>query len=149
MQLAWSVDWAQRDIMAKELLPIVLSCAVWGPLMTGSNVEFKCDNSGVVDSINKSSSKELIVMHLLQCLWFFSVSTSQPAISRVYPTLRLISCQETDWRSSSPCFHCPRNYPNVTIKIARSRTGLHPPFYAISSTPSTSFKHPQTPRILT
>ena len=30
MQLAWSADWAQRDIMAKELLPIVLSCAVWG-----------------------------------------------------------------------------------------------------------------------
>jgi len=44
MHLAWSMDWAQRDIMAKELLPIVLSCAVWGPLLSCSNVEFKCDN---------------------------------------------------------------------------------------------------------
>ena len=38
MQLAWSADWAQRDIMAKELLPIVLSCVVWGPLKSSSNV---------------------------------------------------------------------------------------------------------------
>jgi len=30
MQLALSKEWAGMDIMAKELLPIVLSCAVWG-----------------------------------------------------------------------------------------------------------------------
>ena len=72
MQLAWSVDWVQRDTMAKKLLPIVLSCAVQGPLLSGSNVEFKYNNRGVADSINKGSSNELLVMHLLQCLWFFS-----------------------------------------------------------------------------
>ena len=58
MQLAWSKEWAGMDIMAKELLPIVLSCAVWGVLLSGSNVQFKCDNTGVVESINKGSSKE-------------------------------------------------------------------------------------------
>ena len=60
------------DIMAKELVPFVLSCAVWGPLLSGSSVEFKCDNSSVVDSITKGSLKELMVLHLLHCLWFFS-----------------------------------------------------------------------------
>ena len=72
MQLAWSKEWARMDIMAKELVPIVLSCAVWEPLLSGSSVEFKCNNSSVVDSITKGSSKELMVMHLLRCLWFFS-----------------------------------------------------------------------------
>ena len=72
LQLAWSKDWAQIDIMAKELAPIVLSCAIWGPLLSGSRVEFHCDNSSVVDSITKGSSKEIMVMHLLRCLWFFS-----------------------------------------------------------------------------
>ena len=42
MQLAWSKEWSQLDIMAKELLPIVLACAVWGPLLSGCRVEFKC-----------------------------------------------------------------------------------------------------------
>ena len=72
MQLAWCNEWSRTDIMTKELVPIVLSCAVWGPLLSGYRVEFKCDNRSVVDSINKCSSKEPITMHLLRCLWFFS-----------------------------------------------------------------------------
>jgi len=60
------------DIMAKELHPIVLSCAVWGPVLSGYGVEFKCDNQSVVDSINKGSTKGPLTMHLLRCLWFFS-----------------------------------------------------------------------------
>jgi len=71
LQVAWSNVWLRMDIMAKELVPIVLSCAVWGSLLSGTRVEFKCDNRSVVNSINKGSSKEPIVMHLLQCLWFF------------------------------------------------------------------------------
>jgi len=35
-------------------------------------VGIKCDNQSVVDSISKESSKEPVIMHLLQCLWFFS-----------------------------------------------------------------------------
>ena len=35
-------------------------------------LEFKCDNKRLVDAINKGSSKEPLVMHLLRCLWFFS-----------------------------------------------------------------------------
>ena len=58
--------------MTKELVPIVLSCAVWGPLLSGYRVEFKCDNWSVVDSIYKGSSKEPVTMHLLQCFRFFS-----------------------------------------------------------------------------
>ena len=58
------------DIMA--IVPIILSCAVWGTLLSGSNVRYKCDNTGVVESINKKSSKEQVFMHLLRCLRFFS-----------------------------------------------------------------------------
>jgi len=57
--------------MAKELLPIIFSCVVWGPLLTRRHVEFYCDNLSLVEAINKGSSKDLMVMHLLRCLWFF------------------------------------------------------------------------------
>ena len=30
-QYAWSAEWSTVGIMAKELVPIVLGCAVWGP----------------------------------------------------------------------------------------------------------------------
>ena len=119
MQLVWPMDWAQRDIMAKELLPFVLSCAVWGPLLSCSNMEFKCDNRGIVDSINKGSSKEPLVLHFLRCLWYFSAC--------FYSSLYSGRVQYFCWsavkkpigrgpRDESPRLHRTRSYPTVIIK---------------------------------
>ena len=60
------------NIVAKELVPVVLSCAIWGPLLPRKILEFKCDNQGLVDAINKGSLKEMMVMHLLRCLVFLA-----------------------------------------------------------------------------
>ena len=71
LQWKWPDTWAPRDIMAKELVPVVLSCAVWGPFMAKQSVLLQCDNLSLVTAINKGSAKPPIVMHLLRCLWFF------------------------------------------------------------------------------
>ena len=71
-QYAWPSGWLTVGIMAKELVPIVIGCAVWGPLLVKKDTELKCDNQGLVDAINKGSSKDEMVMHLLRCLWFFT-----------------------------------------------------------------------------
>ena len=55
----------------KELAPIVMACAVWGPRLSKNIVLFHCDNSNVVVSINKSSAKQEVVMHLLCSMWCF------------------------------------------------------------------------------
>ena len=70
-QSAWCADWLPCNIMAKELVPIVLSCGSWGPLLARKRALFQCDNSSVVDAIKKRSSKDPLVMHLLRCLWLF------------------------------------------------------------------------------
>ena len=72
LQQPWSPEWSTINIMAKELVPIVVSCAVWGPLLRHKSVEFHCDNQGLVAAINKGSSKEVTGMHLIRCLWFFT-----------------------------------------------------------------------------
>ena len=54
-----------------ELVPIVLSCGVWGRQLSGSQVLFECDNSSVVDAVNNHYTKEQTAMHLLWSLWFF------------------------------------------------------------------------------
>ena len=61
----------QNAIMVKELVPILISCAVWGPLLSHRLVLFKCDNAGVVAAVKKGSAREPLVMHLLHTLWFF------------------------------------------------------------------------------
>ena len=48
-QLQWNTQLAALTIMAKELLPVVLACAVWGRL--GPVVTVLCDNQAVVYSV--------------------------------------------------------------------------------------------------
>jgi len=67
-------------IMAKEMAPIIMSCAVWGPLLIRS---FKSDNTSIVAAITKGSANDDLCMHLLRCLWFF-VAYYDISISIVY-----------------------------------------------------------------
>ena len=69
-QYAWGSELAPVNIMAKELVRIIISCAVWAPLLAHKQVQFQCDNQSLVSAINKGSSKDRMVMHLLRCLWF-------------------------------------------------------------------------------
>lgn len=71
LQWCWSAEWSTMDIMVKELAPIVISCAVYGPQLRRQQVLFQCDNQSLVVAINKGYSKEPSVMRLLWCLWFF------------------------------------------------------------------------------
>lgn len=72
LQWKWSSKWAFQGIMAKELVPIVLSCIVWGPQLSKQSVLILCDNLSLVNAVNKGTSKDPLVMHLLRCLWFFT-----------------------------------------------------------------------------
>ena len=60
----------KKGIAVKELLPIVLACALWGPLWAHKHVEVQCDNAVVVDILRAKTSKCKDIMHLLRCLHF-------------------------------------------------------------------------------
>ena len=53
LQWKWPVGLRKETIMAKELVPIVLSCVVWGREMVWKVVLFQCDNIGVVAAVKK------------------------------------------------------------------------------------------------
>ena len=57
--------------MAKELVPIVISCAVWGPELAKCVFCVQCDNSIVVAAIKKGAARDSTVIQLLRWLWFF------------------------------------------------------------------------------
>ena len=76
-QLQWPdsypPEWVQlkdESIALKELLPIVLACAVWGRDWENQAVSVHCDNLGVVSLVNSGYSRVPQIMHLLRCLFF-------------------------------------------------------------------------------
>ena len=77
-QLAWSSTSCPEDIniAAKELVPIVIAAAMWGRCWTGQMVCCQCDNSAVVVVLNRRTSRDSDLMHLLCCLTFFEASFS-------------------------------------------------------------------------
>ena len=59
-----------QSILWKELVPIVLACAVWAKHWQGLSVMVHCDNMGTVAVVNSGYSREQPIMHLLRCLFF-------------------------------------------------------------------------------
>ena len=70
-QIRWPDSWAPLHITVKELLPIIVACAVWGKPWRGKTIKVRCDNAAVVTIVNKGRSKEPRAMHLMRCLFFF------------------------------------------------------------------------------
>ena len=66
-------QWPRESIhiTIKELLSIVLSCAVWGCYWKGKSLKCLSDNAAVVARINSGRSKVDKAMHLMRCLTFF------------------------------------------------------------------------------
>ena len=71
-QLRWEEGCLGHNITVKELIPIVIACAVWGRRWEHQSVLARCDNMAVVCDINSGYCREPEVMFLLRCLHFFT-----------------------------------------------------------------------------
>ena len=71
-QIQWPSSWADIDISAKELVPIVISAGLWGPWLVRKHICFHADNEGVVKVLQKQHAKSPLLTHLLRCLYFYT-----------------------------------------------------------------------------
>ena len=70
-QLQWPQDWLDIiNIAAKELLPMVISAAVWGSSWSHKKILFRCDNTAAVKALSSHSAKDPTMAYLLRCLFF-------------------------------------------------------------------------------
>ena len=71
-QVRWPACWDPVNIAAKELVPIVITAALWGAQWAGHSICFHSDNMAVVAILGKGSSTDRLLMHLLRCLLFYA-----------------------------------------------------------------------------
>ena len=55
----------------KEMIPIIISAAIYGNQWTGKIVHFRTDNMAVVHVVNFLFCKDSHLMHLIRLLVFF------------------------------------------------------------------------------
>lgn len=70
-QMPWPQSWAEVNVAAKELLPIMASAALWGKAWAGKRVLIHCDNTAAVQALTSRSARDPTLSHLLRCLFFF------------------------------------------------------------------------------
>ena len=71
-QLKWPASWNTIHIAAKELVPIVIAAALWGPRWHGRCIGFCTDNMTVVEVLHSRTASDPLLMHLLLCLVFYA-----------------------------------------------------------------------------
>ena len=69
-QFKWPEESLHHHITFKELMAVLLACAVWGSAWHGSRVSCRCDNQAAVQTIASRSCRDPSLMHLLRCLFF-------------------------------------------------------------------------------
>lgn len=71
-QLQWPPSWDRVHITAKELVPVVMSVALWGHGWQGTTVLCRCDNAAIVSIVNSGRSTNGLAMHLMLTLFFYT-----------------------------------------------------------------------------
>ena len=72
LQLRWPDTWSTIGIAAKELVPIIIAAAVWGPFWCGEHVLFHSDNEAVVTIIQRRHARHPLLTNLLRCLFLYA-----------------------------------------------------------------------------
>ncbi len=67
-QEKWHTSWRKCSIAVKELLPIVLAIQIWSANLSNKRVLMLCDNESVGYVINNQTSRDKVIMSLLQSL---------------------------------------------------------------------------------
>ena len=82
-QLRWDARSFHLPITVKELLPIVLADAIWGPTWSNCCITCHCDNQAVIACLRSRTSHECHIMHMLRTLSFLEAKYSF-SLSPVY-----------------------------------------------------------------
>ena len=71
-QLQWPVEWHSVDISVKELVPIAIAAAIWGPQWAKKHICFHADNMAVVAVLQRGTAKSPPLAQLLRCIALYS-----------------------------------------------------------------------------
>ena len=67
-------EWLNINIAAKEMVPIAVAAALWKRSWRGQHILFRSDNEAVVWSINKNTTKDPSLLHVLRCFFFLAAT---------------------------------------------------------------------------
>ena len=132
----WPDQFCSFSIAVKELIPVVVAAAVFGPKWKGRLIQFSVDNLAVVHILNSTYSKDAHLMHLIRILVFLAAHFDFWFVAK-----------HIEGRANSLADHLSRNHlHNFSPRFLRQNATLLLTFllsYWTSWGTITSYGHPQ------
>ena len=114
-QLQWPESWISVNIAAKELVPVVVAAAIWGPLWYQKCVQFRSDNMAVVEVLRSGSTRDPLLMHLIRCLVFYAVVYHFDFVTEHIPGVHNVAADSISRNNLALFFSLAPQIPLVSI----------------------------------
>ena len=72
LQIQWPDQWSAAYIAIKEMLPIIVTAAVWGSQWASQSVLCRCDNTAIAAVINSGWCRDQQLMQLMPNLFYYA-----------------------------------------------------------------------------
>ena len=105
-QVQWPSSWTTTNIAIKEMVPVVISVAIWGRKWTESTLRIRSDNMAVVHALTSGAAKDPRLMHLLRCLHFFTARHQISICARHVPGVLNTAADALSRNKMSVFFQC-------------------------------------------
>ena len=123
-QVKWPQHWLPYNIAAKEMVPVVLAIALWGPTWASKTVRVESDNMAVVCALSSGAAKDPLLMHLLRCLHFFSASYQIVLTAEHLPGILNTAADALSRNNLSNFFICSPQACKLPSPIPQSLTDM-------------------------
>ena len=119
-KVQWPESWHQIHIAAKEMVPVVLAVAVWGPGWRSSTVQAFSDNMAVVCALSSGLARDPLLMHLLRCLHFFTAHFRIAIRARHIAGVRNTAADALSRDKSDVFFSCLPQAPPMPVRVPQA-----------------------------
>ena len=119
-KVQWPESWQQIHIAAKEMVPVVLAVAVWGPGWRSSTVQAFSDNMAVVCALSLGLARDPFLMHLLRCLHFFTAHFRIAIRARHIAGVHNTAADALSRDKSDVFFSCLLQAPPMPVRVPQA-----------------------------
>ena len=114
----WPATWVDYHISLLEIYPIYILLATFAHRIQNSRIVFYCDNSGVVDILNKQTSKHKLIMHVVRAIVLTQLKFNVNIVLRHIPGKHNVLSDAISRKQVTPQLLCLYGMQPQPVKVA-------------------------------
>ena len=117
VQGSWPSGWLEYHISFLEIYPIYVLLSTFAHRIANSYIMFHCDNSAVVDILNKQTSKDKLIMHVVRAIVLLQLKHNIHLVMRHIPGKKNVLSDAISRKQVTPQLLCLYGMQPHPVKV--------------------------------